>query len=194
MIVVTTNKKKDLINTEKLARLLPYEREFTCNSIDRVTNLPVGNQLAEKIKENSGKTGNLETDLKLKVGAPVVVTVNHSKQIYRDDGIMNGARGFVQAIQTSKDHPGKVDVVWVVFKNENIGKRYRFDHKHLRQSFNPGHENATPILPSRRNFKINFGSVEDQRQNFHYHVHTLLLLINAKVIRWMRLSLILVKI
>ena len=106
LIVVTTNKKKDFVNTEKLAKLLPYEMEFTCNSIDRVTNLPVGNQLAEKIKENAGKTGNLETDLKLKVGAPVVITVNHSKQIYTEDGIMNGARGFVQAIQTSTNNPG----------------------------------------------------------------------------------------
>ena len=166
LIIVTTNMKKDFINKEKLSKLLPYERQYSCNSIDRVTNLPVGSKLPESMTKNPGKTGNLQEELILKVGAPVVITNNHSKQKYREDGIMNGARGFVQAIQTSIDNQERVEVVWIVFKNENIGKRYRHDHQHLRQSFNPGHENATPILPTRRNFKINFGNIEYQRQNF----------------------------
>ena len=72
---------------------MPGIKEYSCNSIDWVTNLPVGNQLPEKLKENAGKTGNLQTELKLKVGAPVVVTTNHSKQKYKEDGLMNGARG-----------------------------------------------------------------------------------------------------
>ena len=42
-IIVTTNSKKDLINHQKLNSLLPEEQEYSCNSIDRVTNLPVGN-------------------------------------------------------------------------------------------------------------------------------------------------------
>ena len=41
-----------------------------------------------------------------------------------------------------------------------------FDHRHLRKGYNPGHENATPILPTRKNFKVKFGNVEYQRQNF----------------------------
>ena len=102
LIIVTTNRKKDCINHEKLAKLLPFEREYSCNSTDSVTNLPVGSKLPQNVTENPGKTGNLHEDLKLKVGAPVVVTTNHSKQKYREDGIMNGARGYVQAIQTSE--------------------------------------------------------------------------------------------
>ena len=42
----------------------------------------------KKLKDNPGKTGNLETELNLKVGAPVVITTNHSKQKYREDGIL----------------------------------------------------------------------------------------------------------
>ena len=38
-IIVTTNKKKDLINNQKLTDLLPDEKEFICNSIDRVKNV-----------------------------------------------------------------------------------------------------------------------------------------------------------
>ena len=35
-IIVTTNAKKDLINCEKLEKLLPNQPEFDCNSIDRI--------------------------------------------------------------------------------------------------------------------------------------------------------------
>ena len=117
-IIVTTNAKRNLVNSEKLIKLLPNEPEYSCNSIDRIVNLPSGHKVPERLKHNLGRTGNLETVLVLKIGAPVVITTNHSKQIYRDDGIMNGARGFVQAINVSKDDPEKVDLIWVVFKNE----------------------------------------------------------------------------
>ena len=79
---------------------------------------------------------------------------------------MNGARGFVQFIQVSKNDPDKVEIIWVVFNKESVGKLYRFDHAYLRKSVNPGHELATPILPQRKSFKLKFGNVEYQRTNF----------------------------
>ena len=48
-INVTTNKKKEMINREKLAELLPY----ICNCIDRVTNLP-DRKLPNRLKVNPG--------------------------------------------------------------------------------------------------------------------------------------------
>ena len=119
-IVVTTNEKKDLINQEKLDKLLPNRMEYNCNSVDRIVNLPAGKDLLKNKSSNPGKTGNLQKQLKLKVGCPVVITSNHSKKKYREDGYVNGARGFVQAIQVSKENPEKVDVVWVVFHDERI--------------------------------------------------------------------------
>ena len=82
----------------------------------------------------------------MKIGAPVVVTVNHSKKKYREDGIMNGARGYVQSIQVSKKDPNLVEIIWVVFHNESIGALYRFDHRHLWKDHIPGHKLAIPIL------------------------------------------------
>ena len=165
-IVVTTNAKKDFVNHQKLSLLLPNQKEFLCNSIDRVTNLPGKSKLPDKLNKNPGHTGNLQVVLKIKVEAPIVITSNHCKQKYREDGIVNGARGYVHAVQVSKDDQDKVEVVWIVFNNEDVGKLYRFEHNHLRQGFNPGHERATPILPIRKNFKLKFGDVEYQRQNF----------------------------
>ena len=165
-IIVTTNPKRNLINEQKLDQLLPNEKEYHCDSTDRITNLPCGNKVPKRLKGNLGKTGNLETELVLKIGAPVVITTNHDKQIYKDDGIMNGARGYVQSIMVSKLDPEKVDLVWVVFNQESIGRRYRFDHSHLLKDHNPGHKLATPIFPTRNNFTEEFGSVEYQRTNF----------------------------
>ena len=79
---------------------------------------------------------------------------NHKKAIYKDDGIMNAARGYIAAIQVSKENPEIVEIIWVVFNNEKIGRRYRHDHKDLRDNFNPGHPLATPILPERKMFTV----------------------------------------
>ena len=46
-MIVTTNKKKDLINKQKLDELLPTVKEYVCNSVDRVTNLP-GRKLPQR--------------------------------------------------------------------------------------------------------------------------------------------------
>ena len=62
-IIVTTNRKKDLINKQKLLKLLPNEKEYICNSIDRVTNLP-NRKVPQRLKDNPGKTGNLQSELR----------------------------------------------------------------------------------------------------------------------------------
>ena len=121
-IIVTTNEKRNLVNSQKLSELLPFGKEYVCNNIDRVKNVPGERKLSDKLKDNPGKTGNLLSELNIKVGAPVVITTNHSKQKYREDGIVNGARGFVQSIQVSKDNLDKVEVIWVVFNKESMGK------------------------------------------------------------------------
>ena len=166
LYIVTTNKKRNFVNNKKMNELLPNAREFVCNSIDNVKNLPAERNLPSNVNDNPAKTGNLLNILKIRIGVPIVVTCNHSKKKYREDGIMNGARGFVQAVQVSKEDPDKVEVIWVVFHDENIGKLYRFEHRHLLKGFYPGHKLATPILPQRKNFTLKMGNVEYQRSNF----------------------------
>ena len=81
LIIVTTNPKKDLVNQQKLAQLLPNQQEYSCDSIDMATNLPAGDVLPDKLKKTPGKTGNLHSQLKLKVEAPAVITSNHPKKL-----------------------------------------------------------------------------------------------------------------
>ena len=164
--IVTTNKKRESVNEEKLELLLPGVKEYSCNSVDRVTNLPLPAKLSENERSNLGKTGNLPTTLKLKVNAPVVMTSNHKKKKFKEDGLVNGARGYVTAIQTDAENPDRVKAVWVKFNDETIGRQYRFETYHLRQGFDPGHPLAVPILPERRTFKTGRGGVQYQRTNF----------------------------
>ena len=65
IIVVTTNLKKNLVNQQKLAELLPNQQQYSCNSKDWVTNLPVGNKISDRLNRNPGKTGNLQIQLNL---------------------------------------------------------------------------------------------------------------------------------
>ena len=89
-IIVTTNAKKDMVNHQKLEELLPNQREYICYSTDRVVNLPVQGCLPDRLNDNAGKTGNLQNILRLKIGAPVVITTNNAKRKYREDGLCNG--------------------------------------------------------------------------------------------------------
>ena len=46
-----------------------------------MNNLP-SRKVPQKLKDNPGKTVNLQSELRLKVRAPVLITSNHSKQEY----------------------------------------------------------------------------------------------------------------
>ena len=162
-IIVTTNKSREAINLEKLNTLLPNEETYTCFSVDRVMNVPKAKPLSEKLPYT--QTGQLPPKLHIKKGAPIVITTNHTKAIYKEDGIMNGARGYIDHIQTSDTDPSQVDIIWVVFKDKENGAKYRADHRHLRGN-QLLDEFATPILPVKKRFQVKLGNVEYQRRQF----------------------------
>ena len=58
--------------------------------------------------------------------------MNHKKAKYKEDGIVNGAKGYIDHIQTSNENSEEVEIVWVVFSNKDVGKRYRRDHYNLK--------------------------------------------------------------
>ena len=39
-----------------------------------------------------------------------MVTSNHQQQKYKNNGIVNGSRGYVDSIQASKDNPNKPEI------------------------------------------------------------------------------------
>ena len=165
-IIVTTNAHREEINLEKLEKLLPNQPTYTCNSTDRALNISD----APKVPKNTPytQTGSLPSELKIKVGAPVVITTNHRIKRFKEDGMMNGARGFVEHVEVSEEDPEEVSIIWIVFNNKDFGNEYRNSPEHLKLRRNqPLSKEATPILPVKKTFKLKAGhNTELQRKQF----------------------------
>ena len=160
-IIVTTNKRREEINNEKLLQLLPNEKQYDAFATDRATNFK------KHPKRGTGKDeGQLSTNLMLRRNAPVVITCNHSEAKYREDGINNGARGYIDSIQTNKENPEMPEVVWVVFMDENVGQKLRQDKRYLTNDHKPHNKAAVPIEREKRQFAPNSGNITYQRSQF----------------------------
>ena len=60
----------------------------------------------------------------------------------------------------------KLKVIWVVFKDENVGKRLRFDKRNLRKHHHVNNTNATPIEKTTVYFEINDKTIRYKRTQF----------------------------
>jgi hypothetical protein len=156
-IIVTTNKVRQEVNELKLKRLLQFEKEFISDAYDQCSNLENPPEVPANMPIT--QTGGLEKKLKLKVGAPIVITSNHQTAKYKEDGIVNGARGYIDSLQTTKDNPENIEVVWVVFKDKNVGRLLRFDFRNLKKIHRPNDDNAVPIIKQKKSFTIQYGEV-----------------------------------
>ena len=110
---------------------------------DRSTNVSNPPILRDDI--NYTKTGNLAKALVLKIGAPIILTVNHTKAKYREDGIVNSARGYVDSFQMEIGKENEVKAIWIVFQIQSIGKKLLEDSHELRKSHTPNDPNSVPI-------------------------------------------------
>ena len=95
-----------------------------------------------------------------------MITSNHPQSKYKEDGIVNGARGYVDSIQVSKADPEKMEVVWVVYKDKNVVKLLKYDYRNLTKMHKLKDENAVPILRQKKGFTIQNGEIRFQRNQF----------------------------
>ena len=117
-IIVTTNKKRQEINETKLESLLSQEITYEIVALDRSTNLENPPDVPSKLTIT--QTGGLEKRLTVKKNAPIVITSNHHIAKYKEDGIVNGARGYIDSIQVSRQNKEEVEAIWIVFKDKNV--------------------------------------------------------------------------
>ena len=95
-----------------------------------------------------------------------MLTVNNAKAKYREDGICNGARAFIDSFQLATGSLREIRYIWVVFKDPNIGKQLRFDNQHLLKVHKPRNLNAVPIEVCKVRFNVGSGNVSYQRTQF----------------------------
>ena len=151
-IIVTTNAERDRINLQKLEQLLPNEKAYTIDSKDEAIRRSNAPKPSKDLPHT--QTGQLESTFIFRKGAPVMVTSNHSDSRYKNNGIVNGARGYIDSIQVSKES-SDVEVVWVVFMDESTGRLLREDNKHLLKFHKPFNPRAVPIKKQRKRFHNN---------------------------------------
>ena len=84
-IIVTTNAAREQINNSKLEKLLPNKKTYYANAKDKSTNNPNAPEVSEKLPLT--RTGQLEKVIVFKEGAPVMITSNHPKSKYKNNGI-----------------------------------------------------------------------------------------------------------
>ena len=83
-----------------------------------------------------------------------MLTQNHTSRAFREDGICNGNRGFIDRVDFSRK-PGQeneVSCIWVEFYDKS-GHKYKEKMKKQRNLYNPN-PNAIPILPINATFTL----------------------------------------
>ena len=166
-IIVTTNEDREAINLEKLRALLPNEKEYTCLSYDNVTNRKNHTPVAETTCKRT--EGGMMKNLIIREGAPVMITMNHQVKEFKEDGLTNGAFGYIDFIQVSDKNPEVVEIIWVVFRDKRVGKKhYKAAKRKLRKEefAHLIHEDALPILPSTKEFSVQQGNLKYVRKQF----------------------------
>ena len=162
-IIVTTNDDRERINREKLHQLLPDKKSFIVSSTDQATNSRNPPPLSENLPIS--KTGQLESQIVFKEGAPVMITTNHDNKKYKNNGIVNGSRGYIDSIQTDKGNPDVAEVIWVRFNDDKTGQLLRQDNKILLRDHRPNDPLAVPIKKRKKSFSLT-GNVNWVREQF----------------------------
>ena len=51
-----------------------------------------------------------------------MITTNHENKKYKNNGIVNGSRGYIDSIQTMIGNPDVAEVIWVRFNDDKTGQ------------------------------------------------------------------------
>ena len=162
-IIVQTNKEQDRINREKLITLLPNEKEYFVSSNDQSTKVKNAPRNFETLPLT--QTGQLENKLIFKNNCPVQVSTNHPQLRYKNNGIVNGVRGYVDSIQVSRDNPDEPEIIWVRFNDDQVGSILREDNRALLKFHKPNDPLAVPIRKQKKQFQMK-GNINWLREQF----------------------------
>ena len=97
------------------------------------------------------KTGNLPNTLTLKKKVPIMLTINSTNSLFKQNGIVNGQRGYIEDLQFEiKKDQEKLKVIWVIFPNKDTGKLLResMKKKGIRNTRNHHKGNKNPVSSS----------------------------------------------
>ena len=95
-----------------------------------------------------------------------MITSNHPQQRYKNNGIVNGSRGYVDSVQFSKENPKEIEIIWVRFNDDNTGQLLRQDNQALLKYHKPNDPKAVPIRKQKKPFQPMGGNTSVVRTQF----------------------------
>ena len=112
------------------------------------------------------QTANLPSVLNLKLNIPVMITVNSTTKRFKENGIVNGARGFIEGLEftTRKDGTKRLNIIWVVFPEKETGALLRDAMK--AKGIKHNNSKAVPIMQMSKSFQIKGTNTKAKRKQF----------------------------
>ena len=152
LYIVKDNKKREEINMRKLSEFKPDESIFCFEAKDTALDSDREANISNDVPYT--QTGYLPKSISVKREAPVMLTQNHSNRKFREDGICNGNRGFVDRVDFS-NKPGReseISCIWVQMYDKS-GLLYKEQMKIRKGFYNPN-PHAVPIIPISATFTL----------------------------------------
>ena len=83
-----------------------------------------------------------------------MVTSNSNIPRYKQNGIVNGVRGYIDSLQYSEENPTSLEYIWVRFTDNKTGRLLLLENRHLLQHHKPNDDLAVPIARQKKTFRL----------------------------------------
>ena len=94
-----------------------------------------------------------------------MLTINSTNSLFKQNGIVNGQRGYIEDLQFEiKKDQEKLKVIWVIFPDKDTGKLLRESMK--RKGIRNTNELAVPITEVKKTFQIRGTNIKATRTQF----------------------------
>ena len=95
-----------------------------------------------------------------------MMTSNHPVKRHKNNGLVNGARGYIDSIKPSKDDPDVPEIIFVRFNDDETGQLFRRENLGLTKDHKPNDPLAVPILRQKKKFNARQGNTGWMRDQF----------------------------